>query len=128
MNIALITAFNNTLDDFLVDIQNAFPNETYLKAFYNGFLLLKKTNPKQTMTTFMEYVGPHAKEIKECNLEYFLNFSENENHLSIDDMYVQKGMRLKFLWTHPDTTDHTRACIISYMQNLLKLGEKMQSL
>ena len=119
---SLINAFNNVLDDFLSDLLRAFPNEQYLKTFYSGFLLLKQANPSQIVINFMTYVGPHADKIHNCDTDFFLDFSNNIN--LENESYISKGLRIKHLWLHPDTTDHTKACIISYMQNLLKIGEK----
>ena len=119
----LINAFNNQLDAFLTDLQKAFPNEHYLKTFYNAFLLIKKSHPKQNIYTFMTYIGPYASQIHNCDTEFFLQL----DNLNVEDTYLEKGMRLKHLWQHPDTTEHTKACIISYTQNLLKLGEKIIS-
>jgi hypothetical protein len=119
---SLINAFNNLLDDFLVDLQKAFPNEHYLKTFYNAFLLIKKSHPKQNIYTFMSYIGPYADRIKNCDTDFFLQLADTNETTNED--YLNKGLRLKHLWLHPDTTDHTKACIISYTQNLLKIGER----
>lgn len=118
---SLINAFNNTLDDFLADLLCVFPNEQYLKTYYNAFQLLRKANPKQIITEFKVFVEPYSQQIKDCDTAFFLEI----NNLNLDDSYLNKGIRLRELWLHPETTDHTKACIISYMQKLLKISERI---
>jgi hypothetical protein len=121
-NHVLINAFNKSLDSFLTDLIKAFPNESYIKTFYVTFTFMKKANPKQIVISYMNYISPYSKQIFDCDTDFFLKFEEN---IGVDDSYLSNGLRLKHLWLHPDTTDHTKACIISYMQNLLKIGAKI---
>jgi hypothetical protein len=121
-NTILISAFNKTLGDFLSDLVKAFPNEVYIQTFQTTLNFLKKANPKQVVSSYMNYIGPYSKQIFDCDTDFFLSFEDN---IGVDDSYLSKGLRLKHLWLHPDTTDHTKACIISYMQNLLKIGYKI---
>jgi hypothetical protein len=121
-NPVLINAFNKSLDSFLSDLIIAFPNESYIQTFYVTFTFMKKANPKQIVISYMNYISPYSKQIFDCDTDFFLKFEEN---IGVDDSYISNGLRLKHLWLHPDTTDHTKACIISYMQNLLKIGAKI---
>jgi hypothetical protein len=121
-NPVLINAFNKSLDSFLTDLIKAFPNESYIKTFYVTFTFMKKANPKQIVISYMNYISPYSKQIFDCDTDFFLKFEEN---IGVDDSYLSNGLRLKHLWLHPDTTEHTKACIISYMQNLLKIGAKI---
>ena len=121
----IINAFNNMLGDFLKDLQSAFPQETYIRTYISAFEVLRKVNPKQIVLSFMTYVQPFEKYIFDCDESFFLKFDSSNNHLGLDDTYINKGLRLKHLWTHPSTTKETKACIFAYMQNLLKLGKKL---
>jgi hypothetical protein len=121
----IINAFNNMLGEFLSDLQSAFPQETYITNYISAFELLRKANPKQIVKGFMFYVSPYQTYIFDCDESFFLGFDSNNNHLGLDDNYINKGLRLKHLWTHPSTTQETKACIFAYMQNLLKLGKRM---
>lgn len=120
----LITAFNNLMEQFLMDLQKVFPTESYIVNFYTAFLLVKKTNPRQISQNYMEYVGPYKNQINNCQTEFFLKF-DKDNNFGITDEFISNGLKLKHLWLLPTTTDNTKACIIAYLQKLLKLGEKI---
>jgi len=119
---SLINAFNNTLDDFLIDLQQAFPSEQYLRTYYSAFQLLRKANPKQIIFDFKNYIGPYSVQIYNCDTSFFLEQAEN---IESSDPMFNKGLRLKELWLNKNTSDHTKACIISYIQKLLKISEKI---
>jgi hypothetical protein len=121
-NPLLINAFNKSLGDFMTDLIKAFPDESFLKTFNVTFSFMRKVNPKQIVVSYMNYIGPYSKQIFECDTDFFLDFEEN---IGVDHNYLSNGLRLKHLWLHENTTDHTKACIISYMQNLLKIGSKI---
>lgn len=116
---SLIKAFNNLLSDFLSDLRTAFPNESHLITFATSIDLLSRANPKEIPVTFMKYILPFETQIENCDTDFFLRLGEGEQESEL----LSKGLRLKELWLHKDTTDHTKACIIGYMQKLLKLGK-----
>jgi hypothetical protein len=124
--IVQIKVFNDILDQLFDYLECNF-------SFYKSDIILarstmefiRKGNPRLVVEQFMQYVGPYRKHISECNEDFFLNFDKNlnKNELSIQNMLT--GLKIKNMWTSPDTTDHQKAFVWLYFQKLLKAGSKV---
>jgi hypothetical protein len=60
---ASVTAFNDMMGQFLVELHKTFPDEKNIKKMLTSFDLLKSTNPRLLVDGFMKSVSPHADSI-----------------------------------------------------------------
>ena len=49
-----VTAFNDMMGQFLVELHKTFPEEKGIKKFMTSFDLLKSTNPRKCVEAYME--------------------------------------------------------------------------
>ena len=57
---ASVTAFNDMMGQFLVELHKTFPDEKGIKKMLTSFDLLKVTNPRLVVDGFMKGVSPIA--------------------------------------------------------------------
>ena len=57
---ASVTAFNEMMGQFLMELHKPFPEEKGLKKCLSAFDLMKETNPKLVVDGFMASVTPFA--------------------------------------------------------------------
>jgi len=60
---ASVTAFNDMLSQFLVELHKTFPEEKGIKKMTTSFEMLKQTNPRLIVDGFMKGVTPYADKI-----------------------------------------------------------------
>ena len=60
---ASVTAFNDMMGQFLVELHKTFPEEKGIKKMMTSFDLLKTTNPRLVVDGFMTCVSPYADKI-----------------------------------------------------------------
>ena len=60
---ASVTAFNDMMSQFLVELHKTFPDEKGIKKMLTSFDLLKSTNPRLVVNGFMDGVTPYAGKI-----------------------------------------------------------------
>jgi hypothetical protein len=113
----ILSSFKNSINEFLLDLKTAFPEEKYLWTYHSMFQTGMSVNPVDVLKKFIEYIGPYSIHIQQGNEDFFL---EKE----INSGYSQDGMRLKELWVNPGTTIHTKACIIAHLQKICKIIDK----
>ena len=69
---ASVTAFNDMLSQFLVELHKTFPDETGIKKMTTSFEMLKKTNPRIIVDGFMKGVTPYADRISAKDEKFIL--------------------------------------------------------
>jgi len=60
---ASVTAFNDMMGQFLVELHKTFPEEKSIKKMLTSFDLIKSTSPRLLVNEFMKSVTPHADRI-----------------------------------------------------------------
>tara|TARA_B110000977_G_C11069873_1_gene489202 strand:- start:1745 stop:2284 length:540 start_codon:yes stop_codon:yes gene_type:complete len=113
---ASVQAFNGVMDEFLSELQETFPKEKKLKVYYNGFLTMKKANPRKILELFMNNAVPHASLITKRDDALFK--CENELIPDVD---------LSRLW-NDDLDDETKDAIWQYINTLYVLGSTINSI
>jgi hypothetical protein len=113
---ASVQAFNSVMDEFLTELKETFPEEKKLKVYYNGFLTMKKANPKKILELFMNNASPHATAI--TNRDESLFSTNNEIIPDVD---------LSVLWTD-DLDADTKNAIWQYLNTLYVLGSTINSI
>ena len=113
-----VTAFNDMMGQFLMELHKTFPEEKGLKKYITAFEMLRDTSPKKIVKKFMENVTPHADKISARDESLFLDDST--------DLEFIKALNIRECW--PKASDSTKAAIWQYIQTLYMLGTTITSI
>ena len=109
---ASVTAFNDMLSQFLVELHKTFPDETGIKKMTTSFEMLKKTNPRIIVDGFMKGVTPYADRISSKDEKFILE--------EIEKIEMLKDLNIKSYWARMSPA--TKAATWQYLQTLYMLG------
>ena len=109
---ASVTAFNDMLTQFLVELHKTFPEEKGIKKMTTSFELLKQTNPRLIVDGFMKGVTPYADKISGKDESFLLEEIETIDFL--------KDLNIKSYWER--MSPNTKAATWQYLQTLYMLG------
>ena len=115
---ASVTAFNDMMSQFLVELHKTFPEEKGIKKMLTSFDLLKSTNPRMVVDGFMSGVSPYASQISAKDDKFLL-----EECGKIDFL---KDLDLATYWMKMSA--NTRDVTWQYLQTLYMLGTTITSL
>jgi len=115
---ASVSAFNEMMGQFLMELHKTFPEEKGLKKCMSAFDLMKETNPKLVVDGFMTGVTPYADKISAKDDRFFLEEAKN-----LDFM---KGVNLTDHWS--SCSENTKNAIWQYIQTLYMLGTTIKSI
>lgn len=110
---ASVSAFNDMMTQFLVELHKTFPQEKGIKKFMAQFDLLKVTNPKMAVDGFMSGISPYSDKISQKDESFMLEDLENIEYLS--------ELNFKDHWNASLSTN-TKDAIWQYIQTLYMLG------
>jgi hypothetical protein len=113
-----VTAFNDMMGQFIVELHRTFPEEKGLKKYIAAFEVLKSTSPKKIVEGFMENISPYADKISSRDESLFLSDSANIEFL--------KPLNITKCW--PEASDGTKSAIWQYIQTLYMLGTTITSI
>jgi hypothetical protein len=113
-----VSAFNEMMGQFLVELHKTFPEEKGLKKCLSAFDLMKETNPRLVVDGFMASVTPFADKISAKDDTFFINESKN-----LDFM---KDVNLEKHWS--SCSQNTKDAIWQYIQTLYMLGTTISSI
>jgi hypothetical protein len=115
---ASVTAFNDMMAQFLVELHKTFPDEKGIKKMMTSFDLLKSTNPRMVVDGFMKGVAPYADKISSKDESFLLKEMKTIEFLK--DLDVAKN------W--PKMSEGTKNAIWQYLQTLYMLGTTITSI
>ena len=115
---ASVTAFNDMMSQFLVELHKTFPEEKGIKKMLTSFDVLKSTNPRMVVDGFMSGVSPYASQISARDDKFLL-----EECGKIDFL---KDLDLATYWMKMSA--NTREVTWQYLQALYMLGTTITSL
>lgn len=115
---ASVTAFNDMMAQFLVELHKSFPDEKGIKKMMTSFDLLKSTNPRMVVDGFMKGVAPYADKISSKDESFLLKEMKTIEFLK--DLDVSKN------W--PKMSEGTKNAIWQYLQTLYMLGTTITSI
>lgn len=115
---ASVTAFNDMMAQFLVELHKSFPDEKGIKKMMTSFDLLKSTNPRMVVDGFMKGVAPYADKISSKDESFLLKEMKTIEFLK--DLDVFKN------W--PKMSEGTKNAIWQYLQTLYMLGTTITSI
>ena len=107
-----VTAFNDMMSQFLMELHKTFPEEKGLKKYITAFEMLKETQPKKVVESFMENITPYADKISARDESFFLADSTTIEFL--------KPLNITTCW--PSASEGTKNAIWQYIQTLYMLG------
>lgn len=113
-----VTAFNDMMGQFLVELHKTFPEEKGIKKMLTSFDLLKSTNPRLVVDAYMKGVSPYADKISAKDETFLLNEIENIEFL--------KELDIKSYWTR--MSPNTKGATWQYLQTLYMLGTTITAL
>lgn len=109
---ASVTAFNDMLTQFLVELHKTFPDEKGIKKMTASFEMLKQTNPRLIVDGFMKGVTPYADKISAKDESFLLE--------EIEKIDLLKDLNIKSYWSR--MSPNTKAATWQYLQTLYMLG------
>jgi len=123
MTTNLVSVFNDHFADFVNDIQSVFPDDPDILTAKNGFIAIRKANPKLLVRIWTNYVyTPYKTQIDAGDINFFItkdyskDLSKNDNV----DKIVESIDRLR----NPvkEMTPENQSKTMRYIQNLSKLS------
>lgn len=115
---ASVTAFNDMMSQFLVELHKTFPEEKGIKKMLTSFDVLKSANPRMVVDSFMNGVSPYASQISAKDDKFLL-----EECKKIDFL---KDLDLASYWQRMSA--NTRDATWQYLQTLYMLGTTITAL
>ena len=115
---ASVTAFNDMMGQFLVELHKTFPEEKGIKKMMTSFDVLKSTNPRLVVDAYMKGVTPYADKISSKDESFLLEEIETIDFL--------KDLNIKSYWERMSA--NTRAATWQYLQTLYMLGTTITSI
>jgi hypothetical protein len=112
---ASVSAFNEMMANFLSELARAFPDEKGIKKFETSFDLLRKSNPRKIVETYMVGIGPYADRI-----------SARDETLLDEDIGFLNDLNMKANWG--TASEGTKNAIFQYLQTLYMLGVTITSI
>jgi|SRR6056300_591326 hypothetical protein len=113
-----VTAFNDMMGQFLMELHKTFPEEKGLKKYIAAFELVRDTNPKKIVNKFMTNITPHVDKISSRDESLFLEDSS--------ELEFMQAINIKECW--PKASDGTKDAIWQYLQTLYMLGTTITSI
>lgn len=105
-----VSAFNDLMSQFLSELRQTFPEEKSIKKYDASFDILRKSNPRKCVDTFMTAVGPYSQKIQ-----------ARDESIFDEDLEFLVTMNIKTHWT-PELSSNTKDAIWQYLNTLYMLG------
>jgi hypothetical protein len=115
---ASVTAFNDMLSQFLVELHKTFPEEKGIKKMTASFEVIKQSNPRLIVDGFMKGVTPYADKISAKDETFLLEEIEKIDFL--------KDLNIKSYWTR--MSPNTQSATWQYLQTLYMLGTTINAI
>jgi hypothetical protein len=115
---ASVTAFNDMMGQFLVELHKTFPEEKGIKKMMTSFDVLKSSNPRLVVDAFMKGVSPYAEKISSKDETFLLKEIETIDFL--------KDLGIKGYWER--MSPNTKSATWQYLQTLYMLGTTITSI
>jgi len=113
-----VSAFNDMLSQFLMEMHKTFPQEKGIKKMITSFDLLKTSNPRMVVDGFMKGVSPFADKISAKNEKFILE--------DIGTIEFLKDLDITSYWGR--MSQKTKAATWQYLQTLYMLGTTITSI
>lgn len=120
----MYTKFNETCNEFIIDLITAFPNIEQFKYLKSGFTMVSNIDSKTPQRIFSKYI--EAKGYKDYilskNEDFFLNHEEFEVHSVRKEYWNEFIDHLRSIWK---TMSHeNKEAIWKYLKVLVILSDR----
>lgn len=115
---ASVSAFNDMMGQFLVELHKTFPEEKGIKKMLSSFDVLKSSNPRLVVDAYMNGVSPYADKISAKDDTFLLK--------EIDSIDFLKDLNIKSYWKRMSSS--TKDATWQYLQTLYMLGTTIVSI
>lgn len=110
---ASVTAFNDMMGQFLVELHKTFPEEKGIKKFMTSFDLLKTANPRKCVEAYMTGIANYAGKISQKDETFFTEDIKNIEFL--------RDLNIEEYWNEK-MSEGTKNAVWQYLQTLYMLG------
>ena len=107
-----VSAFNETMEQFLTELNLTFPENKSVIKFQAAFELMKQTTPTKILDNFMGSIKPYSQKITSRDESFILEDSKNIDALA--------GIDLPSMWSQ--ASDNTKSAIWQYLQTFVFIG------
>ena len=114
---ASVGAFVQMMEDFLGELTQLFPEEKGISKFTTQFDLLKSTNPRKCVETYMTGIAPYIGKITSKDASLFQDLEKSDY---LKDLHLCKN------WS--SISEHSQGCIWQYLSTLYMLGTTIVSI
>ena len=122
----VLKAFVNQFTDFVEDIQSVFPDNADIDSAKTALFLLKKTNPRALLNTWITFiVEPYADQIERGDIGFFLDKDYTQDLEYMGNAVMQKVDT--FRKPVREMGPENQAKTMKYIQNLTKLATLLWS-
>jgi hypothetical protein len=117
----VLKAFLNQFTDFVEDIQSVFPDNADIDSAKTALFLLKKTNPRILLNTWITFIAePYSDQIEKGDIGFFLDKDYTRDLEYMGNAVMQKVDT--FRKPVRDMGPENQAKTMKYIQNLTKLA------
>ena len=117
----VLKAFVNQFTDFVEDIQSVFPDNADIDSARTALFLLKKTNPRILLNTWITFVAePYADHVARGDIGFFLEKDYTQDLEYMGNAVMQKVDT--FRKPVREMGPENQAKTMKYIQNLTKLA------
>ena len=111
-----VSAFNDMMQQFIDELVHTFPEEKGIKKYAATFDIMRKSNARKCVDSFMTAIAPYANRITAKDETFF-----NENIEFLNDLNVKK-------YWNDNLSQNTKEAIWQYLQTLYMLGMTITSI
>ena len=111
---ASVSTFTEMMEQFLDELALTFPEQKSIKKYATSFQLVKKSNPRKCVESYIASVSPYSEHIMQKNDAFFIENAEK--------IPMFKEMNFKNNWTDENLSQNTKDAIWQYLQTLFILG------
>jgi hypothetical protein len=117
----VLKAFMNQFTDFVEDIQSVFPDNADIDSAKTALFLLKKTNPRALLNTWITFiVEPYGAQIEQGDIGFFLDKDYTQDFEYMGNAVMQKVDTFRKPVREMGPENQAKA--MKYIQNLTKLA------
>ena len=117
----VLKAFVNQFTDFVEDVQSVFPDNVDIDSAKTALFLLKKTNPRILLNTWITFIAePYGAQIEQGDIGFFLEKDYTQDLEYMGNAVMQKVDT--FRKPVREMGPENQAKTMKYIQNLTKLA------
>jgi hypothetical protein len=117
----VLKAFLNQFTEFVEDIQSVFPDNADIDSAKTALFLLKKTNPRMLLSTWITFIAePYSGQIEKGDIGFFLEKDYTQDLEYMGNAVMQKVDT--FRKPVREMGPENQAKTMKYIQNLTKLA------